>query len=187
MTLKCIIETRGDNMNYYLIGIGAQISEIRELLGWNQQQLAEKIGVSRSTLVRIEKNPNNIKKYIAHSLYLVVYKEIEDRKEKLEEINFETEDKDNLLEEINNKIGITSKTIVSSAIFAGIGPALGSLAIALFSKNKADKSDINNEKVKEITAKSLTQIEKELNNYFGIKDLNNTKEFLNKIEKEEEL
>ena len=174
-------------MNYYLIGLGAQISEIRGLLDWNQEQLAKRIGVSRSTIVKIEKNPNNIQKYIAYSLYLVVYKEIEDRKEKLNQINFESEDKNSLLEEINDKIGISAKVIGTSTIFSGIGAALGSMAMGLFSKNKDNNSDINNKKIKEITTKSLTQIEKELSNYFGIKDLNNTKEFLKKIEEEEEL
>lgn len=49
-------------MNYFVQGLGSQISEIRNLLGWTQKDLAKKIGISRSSIVKIENDPANMKK-----------------------------------------------------------------------------------------------------------------------------
>lgn len=60
--IKDIICSRGDYMNYFVQGLGSQISEIRNLLGWTQKDLAKKIGISRSSIVKIENDPANMKK-----------------------------------------------------------------------------------------------------------------------------
>jgi DNA-binding XRE family transcriptional regulator len=168
-------------MNYYITGLGSQISEIRNILGWTQEDLAKKIGISRSSIVKIENDPTNMKKYIAYSLYLVVTDEVKRRKNEAKGIDFNKKTEE-IIEQLKEKVGITSKLISSSALYKGLGVALAGMAMTLF---KGDQTKINKEKIKEITNKTIKNIENELANYFGLNDLMDSSEFMTKIKEEE--
>jgi DNA-binding XRE family transcriptional regulator len=150
-------------------------------LGWTQEDLAKKIGISRSSIVKIENDPTNMKKYIAYSLYLVVTDEVKRRKNEAKGIDFNKKTEE-IIEQLKEKVGITSKLISSSALYKGLGVALAGMAMTLF---KGDQTKINKEKIKEITNKTIKNIENELANYFGLNDLMDSSEFMTKIKEEE--
>lgn len=168
-------------MNYYITGLGSQISEIRNILGWTQEDLAKKIGISRSSIVKIENDPTNMKKYIAYSLYLVVTDEVKRRKNEAKEIDFNKKTEE-IIEQLKEKVGITSKLVSSSALYKGLGGALAGMAVSLF---KSDHPNLEKEKIKEITDKTIKKIEVELEHYFGLNDLMDSSEFMTKIKEEE--
>ncbi|MFW5795303.1 MAG: helix-turn-helix domain-containing protein [Bacillota bacterium] len=168
-------------MNYYITGLGSQVSGIRNLLGWTQEDLAKKIGISRSSIVKIENDPANMKKYIAFSIYLIVTDEVKRRKEEAKKIDFNQKTEE-IVEQLKEKLGITSKLISSSPLYKGLGVALAGMAINLF---KDKKSNLEKDKIKEITDKTIKKIEVELAHYFGLNDLMDTSEFMEKIKEGE--
>ena len=168
-------------MNYYITGLGSQISEIRNLLGWTQEDLAEKIGISRSSIVKIENDPTSMKKYIAFSLYLVVTDEVKRRKNEAKRIDFNKKT-DEIVEQLKEKVGITSKLVSSSVLYRGLGVALAGMAVNLFKNNQPN---LEKDKIKEITDKTIKKIEVELSHYFGLNDLMHTDAFMKKIKEEE--
>ncbi|MFW5891730.1 MAG: helix-turn-helix domain-containing protein [bacterium] len=168
-------------MNYYITGLGSQISEIRNLLGWTQEELAGKIGISRSSIVKIENDPTSMKKYIAFSLYLVVRDEVRRRKNEAKGIDFNKKTEE-IIKQLKEKVGITSKLVSSSALYNGLGVVLAGMAVSLF---KNDHPNLEKDKIKEITDKTIKKIEVELAHYFGLNDLMNTDEFMKKIKGEE--
>jgi DNA-binding XRE family transcriptional regulator len=63
-------------MDDYLYGLGLHMSSIRSELAWTQEDLGQKIGISRLTIGNIEKNPKKMGKTVAISLFFVVKLEI---------------------------------------------------------------------------------------------------------------
>jgi DNA-binding XRE family transcriptional regulator len=168
-------------MNYYITGLGSQISEIRNILGWTQEDLAKKIGISRSSIVKIENDPTNMKKYIAYSLYLVVTDEVKRKKSEFKKIDFNKKTEE-ITEQLKEKVGITSKLVSSSILYKGLGVGLAGKAISLF---KGNKDVVEKEKIKEITDKTIKKVENELAHYFGLDNLMNSDEFMEKIKEGE--
>ena len=169
-------------MNYFVQGLGSQVSEIRNILGWTQEDLAEKIGISRSSIVKIENDPTSMKKYIAFSLYLIVTDEVKRRKNEAKRIDFNKKTEE-IVEQLKDKVGISSKLVSSSVLYRGLGGALAGMAINLF---KDKKSNLEKDKIKEITDKTIKKIEVELAHYFGLNDLMDSNEFMRKIKGEEQ-
>ena len=41
------------------VGVGLRLRELREGIGWSQREVAEACGISRKSMVRLEKEPSN--------------------------------------------------------------------------------------------------------------------------------
>ncbi|MFW6029724.1 MAG: helix-turn-helix transcriptional regulator [Halanaerobiales bacterium] len=181
-------------MEDYLFKLGSHFKEIRNLLDWTQEDIASKIGVSRNTIVNIEQNPFNMKKTIAYSLYMIVYKEINERKKELDNIDFSNWDKNNREDIIKKftKVGLTGAALSSSILFPVTGAILGSIAVTssflnLFSSKK-DKSrkleDLDSDDIKMLAFKAIARIKDKLEEYFQLEDIHNTLEFVNMVDKD---
>lgn len=103
-----VILMQGDKMNTYFSKVGFELTKIRQLLNFNQEDLAKSIGVSRPIIVNIEKDQNKMNKNILLALFSVVCGEIETRKIKIQQIDLK--DLNNLQANLK-KVGITKNTL----------------------------------------------------------------------------
>ncbi|MFT5875016.1 MAG: transcriptional regulator with XRE-family HTH domain [Clostridium sp.] len=67
--------------NNFLLRLSSQLTRIRELLGWTQEELSHRLGISRTSIVKIENLSIVMPKYTALALYTIVFGEINKRKE----------------------------------------------------------------------------------------------------------
>lgn len=74
-------------MNIYLIELGSSITQIRSILELTQEEFAEKIGISRPTLLKIEKDSNKLTKVIALSMFTALSAEFESHKRNIASVN----------------------------------------------------------------------------------------------------
>lgn len=74
-------------MNYYLMMLGSNFTEIRQLLNLTQEDLANKIGVSRPTIVKIEQDPSRLTKTLAFAFFIAISYEINKRIKEVKKIN----------------------------------------------------------------------------------------------------
>lgn len=173
--------------NSYITELGMHFKDIRNLMNWTQKDIADKLGISRNTVINIEQNPTTMKKTIAYSLYLVVITELDKRKDRAENIDYSkinTDDK----EEIKStfyKLGLTgtllSSGILLPALVTILGGAVGGLLGIFSSQKKKSIEDLNSEEIKMITEKSIAKIEEKIEDYFGLDDLYNSREFVGKV------
>jgi DNA-binding XRE family transcriptional regulator len=61
--------------------LGAQISTIREIMQWTQEDLSNLLGISRPVLINIEKDPTKLSKTVAFALFTVTSSEFSKRKQ----------------------------------------------------------------------------------------------------------
>lgn len=179
-------------MNNYLFEVGSHFKDIRTLLGWTQEDVAEKIGVSRNTIVNIERNPANMKKNIAYSFYLEIYKEIYDREEYAQDINKNKlkSNKNNEIKQIFNKIGLTGSVMSKPTLIPVVVAALGSMAktsslLNLFGVKDSTEAALESIETKELLDlinKSLEQIKAQISGELKISDIYQPIEFIRNIE-----
>lgn len=171
-------------MNVYLIGIGSQVSKIRDILGLSQQTLSERMGVSRSIISNIEKDPTNMTKTVLMSLYVVCFGEVEMKRKEIELLDFSLWDKrDKRAKLIDNlsKVGINKKVIATTlGIGSMLAPGIPLLnfplalvggVIGVFSNpsNAKDDDQLEKHDIKKLALASVNIMEKELCTCFNIK------------------
>lgn len=173
-------------MNIYLIGVGSQVSKIRDLLNLSQQALSERMGVSRPIISNIEKDPTNMTITVLMALYVVAFGEVETRRSKLEKLDYSLWDKKekrkNLIESII-EVGIDKKVIASTLSSNIKMPELGFFAAGLinpisivgqlveyFSRpGEVEKdSKVKKEDMERLVLQSVNLLEKELCAYFNL-------------------
>jgi DNA-binding XRE family transcriptional regulator len=66
-------------MNGYLLMLGGNFPEIRKILNLTQEDLANKMGVSRPTIVKIEQDPSKLTKAISYAFFVCITYEINRR------------------------------------------------------------------------------------------------------------
>jgi len=94
----------------------SQTAEIRRLFNWTQDDLAKKLGVSRPTIVNMEKDPSKVTQPLVLALLLICLIELEERIKGLEEIDFDlwnTKDSRGTLLKQLDPWGLSNKTISS--------------------------------------------------------------------------
>lgn len=74
-------------MNRYLYYLGTNTSKIRQVLNLTQEDLAKLMGVSRPTIVKLEKEPDKMTRTLALALFGIVAIEIKKRLRNIKEIN----------------------------------------------------------------------------------------------------
>lgn len=74
-------------MNNYLQSLGSQITEIRQILEISQVDLANMMGVSRPTIVKLEQDPSKLNIALAYALFGSVAYDIYKRIQKTETLD----------------------------------------------------------------------------------------------------
>lgn len=67
------------NMNNYLLLLGSNVAEVRQILNLTQEDLAHKMGVSRPTIVKLEQDPSRLTKTLAFAFFVAVSYEMKTR------------------------------------------------------------------------------------------------------------
>ena len=67
-------------MNYYLRNMACNLPEIRNLLGWTQQHLADALQITRAVVNGFENDPSRFSQVYALAIYTLVVGDIERRK-----------------------------------------------------------------------------------------------------------
>ena len=75
-------------MNTFLYKMAIHLRELRELMNWKQEDLAKHVGISRPSLIAIEKEGEKLDRTVALAIFSVVASEIAERREKLESLSF---------------------------------------------------------------------------------------------------
>lgn len=94
----------------------SQTAAIRRIFNWTQDDLAKKLGVSRPTIVNLEKDPFKVTQPLVLSLLFVCLVELEERIEGLDEIDFSLWDTKESRGTLLKKVelwGLSNKTISS--------------------------------------------------------------------------
>jgi transcriptional regulator with XRE-family HTH domain len=95
-------------MNGYLLFLGSNISEIRQILSLTQEELAKMMGVSRPTIVKLEQDPSKMTKALAFALFGATAIEMKKRLKSVKAIN--PKDYKDI-----EKIGVLAENLKSSA------------------------------------------------------------------------
>jgi len=107
-------------MNTYLMEVAAQLPRLRSLLNWTQDDLARRVGISRPTLIAMEKDPERLTRPVAIAIFAVVQAEIRERGQRVGQIDFR--DAENAVAALTS-IGLSAK--VATAIFPAVLNAIG--------------------------------------------------------------
>lgn len=162
-------------MNHFLLLFGAQLPEIRRLLNWTQDDVANKTGISRATIVGFEKDPTKLHKYFALAIFSLILYELTTRRQTLKSINFSSP---NLRNELD-KLGFAPKLV--SAIFPSV--IIGAAAIIdrsafsfipRFFGKTPDTSNVDVEKLKQYVESSMQYVESKLIESLGLTKLDIT-------------
>lgn len=138
-------------MNNYLLLLGSNVSEIRQILNLSQEELANKLGISRPTIVKLEQDPSRFTKTLALALFMVVSYEISKRIRNLSNINpkdyKDPENFDKLVKTLTLSSALSTGAITSAAV-ASLGrgmPKIGAIVagISALYMLKSKKSKAN--------------------------------------------
>ena len=75
-------------MNTFLIHMATNLKELRELMNWKQEELAEAIEISRPSLIALERDPSRLNKTTALAIFNEVDAALADRRNKLKSVKF---------------------------------------------------------------------------------------------------
>lgn len=171
----------GDNaMNHYIYKLGTQVGEIRKLLNWSQGDLARKMGVSRPTVLNIEKDPTKMSKTVALALVTVVIYEIGERMRHIERTNYAQWDnasrRETFLRDLKTYGGLSAAIIglIFSVPPKGLKlPALGMLTSLIAKPEMSLKqNELKSEDIKEIALESINALQTKLSEHFFVGTLN---------------
>ena len=114
-------------MNLFLLPIAGHLADLRSLLGWTQDDLAKKIGVSRSYIVSMEKDPTRFDQITAMALFTAVKVDIDKRRKKLEELTVPDLRDPSLMPNYLTALSSTGLTaqFLSTAVTSFIAPVIG--------------------------------------------------------------
>lgn len=156
-------------MNNYLLLVGSNIEEIRQILNLTQEELSNKMGISRPTLVKLEKDPTKLTKAVAFAFFVAVSYEVKSRIREVDTVDL-TQFKN--LEEIPafmetlKKSSALSMGMITSVAALTLGPLGGILAAATVGLRKTLKSKSKEEVTwtKEQAEEIVSQIKAKLIN-----------------------
>jgi transcriptional regulator with XRE-family HTH domain len=190
-------------MNQYLVILGTNIPEIRNVMNLTQEELANMMGVSRPTIVKLEQDPSKLSKALAYALFGSVTFEIKKRIKQVQSIDHSKYDSIEKLgifvTDLKEATSISNQglgkiaTVGLSALIPGIGTLLAAgLKTGWDSLNNIDpKKAISKwdekkaEKILEMIQKKISNDEKKLLECFNIPSLT-IEMFGEEIEKGEE-
>lgn len=145
-------------MNGYLLLLGSNISEMRNILNITQEELANMMGVSRPTIIKIEQDPSKLTKALAFSLFCAVGISIKTRQKEIKAINpsdySSTEKLGSFFDKVKSASLISATTL--GVIVTVTMPVIGSL-ISLASAS-GFKSFKDNQKLKQWDAEKSKEI-----------------------------
>ena len=196
-------------MNLFLLPIAGHLADLRSLLGWTQDDLAKKIGVSRSYIVSMEKDPSRFDQLTAMALFTAVKVEIDMRRKKLAMLKVPNLEDSTLMPKYLNELsalGLTA-SFISTVLTSFLGEAVnivsktkfvkkhgntiattaGVLAltslIALYSSSKSNpaKAVASPKEVHDLSIRSFEILEAKIREYLGVQVLSDA-EFVRKIE-----
>ncbi|MFC4559999.1 helix-turn-helix domain-containing protein [Virgibacillus kekensis] len=164
-------------MNNYLIMLGSNFADIRQLLNLTQEDLAKKMGVSRPTIVKIEQDPSRLTKTLAFAFFISISYEIKKRIKEVKEINpsaYKSPDSLNAYIKVISGSSLLSAGTIAATASRSLGAALPGIGVAIATAAgikwglKALKSNAKNEveqKIKwdeEKAKKVLEEVQKKL-------------------------
>lgn len=137
-------------MNSYLIQLANNLPQIRRVLAITQKELAEKVGISRPTLLKIEQSPDRLTKVTALGIYVVTNALIQEDLKKIRKMKQRTYDTkesvQDLIRETNTYHTLTSTNVSVAAslssipILGALGDGVTNILKGLFSKGKKDEA-----------------------------------------------
>ncbi|HSP46778.1 MAG TPA: macro domain-containing protein [Clostridiaceae bacterium] len=162
----------------YLINIGGRLAAIREKLGWTQEELANRIGLSRANIVSLEQNPDRMGKNAALALYTAVFGEMSIKRSQYEALDYDlwdtgvTEDRQALLRQVNS-IAWGRKNTASVLAIGSTRDALAiKTALLLRFLNHPDSLpetvNLDREDIRMVLLRSLEYIESDICSYLGL-------------------
>jgi DNA-binding XRE family transcriptional regulator len=104
-----------NNQEKYLTVLGKNFAKIREMFGWRQEDVGERIGISRSKVVAIENEPTKMSISEAQSLFVACEYELYKAKKILKEVKGKR-NKKVMATLIASSVFITSPLFASSII-----------------------------------------------------------------------
>jgi O-acetyl-ADP-ribose deacetylase (regulator of RNase III)/DNA-binding XRE family transcriptional regulator len=162
----------------YLIKLAGQLPMIREQLGWTQDELARRLGLSRANIVSIEQNPNKIGKTTALALFTAVFGELSLKKSQYASLDFslwdieDPEKMKSLLKQMNS-IAWGRKKLASVLVIGSIKDQLATktahLSNLLNNSEAAGESvALSKEDIQMIIKRSINLIEEAVCVYMGL-------------------
>ena len=192
-------------MNPFLFNMATQLRELRELMNWKQEDLASAIGISRPSVIAIERDPSRLDKTVALAIFSVVAAELGERRDKLKALSFNQWgqiDKTEGLIAALATLGLTGRFFGKSAAKIASGmvlPGVGAFAAGYFgikgaislvsflTKPKSKHSapaEITPAELKDFSEKSFMLLEAKVKACLGIDKLD-IREFRRKMEADE--
>ena len=181
-------------MNTFLYKMAIHLRELRELMNWKQEDLAKHIGISRPSLIAIEKDGDKLDKTVALAIFSVVASEIAERREKLESLSFldwtQPARQASLIAELGGLgltgrfFGVSAAVSCVSAISPGLGITsfLGAKLASFLSKPKTNTyPEISPEQFRVISQNSFNLLEEKVKTCLGIETWD-VREFRRKME-----
>lgn len=142
-------------MNSYLIQLANNLPQIRRVLSITQKELAEKIGISRPTLLKIEQSPDRLTKVTALGIYVVTNALIQEDLKKIKNMKQRTYDTKEsvaeLIKETNSyhTLTVTNVSVAASLssipILGALGGGVTNLLKGFFNKGKDEKAEEENQ------------------------------------------
>jgi O-acetyl-ADP-ribose deacetylase (regulator of RNase III)/DNA-binding XRE family transcriptional regulator len=162
----------------YLINIGGRLAALREKLGWTQEELANRIGLSRANIVSLEQNPDRMGKNAALALYTAVFGELSIKRSQYESLDYDLwasdriEDRQALLKQVNS-IAWGRKNTASVLAIGSTRDALAiktALLLRLLNHPDSlpDSVNLDRDDIRMVLQRSLEYIESDICSYLGL-------------------
>lgn len=190
-------------MNNYLLMLGNNFSEVRQILNLTQEDLANKMGVSRPTIVKLEQDPSRLTKTLAFAFFLAISHEMQKRTNSINELNPKDyknlESVGNFVDEVKKASMLSAGSIVTigalagglNSLVPGIGKIIatvGTIGLVKSLKNKVtDEFTWDEEKAKKIIdgiKKKLLEDQNKILNCFQLTSFD-TFQFVSRVEEGE--
>ena len=104
-------------MNPVLFNLALKLSDFRDKFGWTQDELAKRSGISRATIINVEKDPGRLTKTMALAILFVFLAELTQREQILQDKKLLATKP---LSDWAPILGLTSKSLLSTLPFFGI-------------------------------------------------------------------
>ena len=104
-------------MNPVLFNLALKLSDFRDKFGWTQDELAKRSGISRATIINVEKDPGRLTKTMALAILFVFLAELTQREQILQDKKLLATKP---LSDWAPILGLTSKSLLSTLPLVGI-------------------------------------------------------------------
>lgn len=140
-------------LNNYLIKLGSNVSELRQILNLTQEELANMMGISRPTLVKIEQDPSKLTKTLAFALFCSIAIETKRRVKEMSGVSAEDYGKIEKIYNLANKLkGVSAISAVNLGKIATVStliPGISSFINSSIKNNMSNLKDAALEQLKE--------------------------------------